>query len=91
MNPQQALDHPRFRISQEGGPTLVQDDMPRPVIDALKSKGHDLELVGSIMKYKFGIGQAIATTRFWDGTTDRNGEVLYGGTDRRHDGVAIGY
>lgn len=93
MNPQQALNYPRIRIDQAGGDTRIQDDMPLAVITSLKAKGHDIETVScSSPRFEFGTGQAIATRQFWNKEFQSDGdEVLYGGTDRRHDGIAIGY
>ncbi len=86
LNPQEALDRPRFRY--EGG-RRVKLEAPELGVaeggtlgDALTSRGHEVEGPGGWMADVFGGGQAIS--READG-------VLVGGSDRRKDGCAVGF
>ncbi len=84
LNPQEALDLPRFRFL--GGERVALEE-PDVAVDeggalgeALQRRGHAVEPGGDAMADRFGGGQAIA----------REGEVWVGASDRRKDGCALG-
>ncbi len=80
MNPQAALDAPRWQWFGDGK-IGVECDLDPAVIEELKSRGHDLELASDSTIY--GRGQIII----------RNPEtgVLCGGTEKRIDGLVAAY
>ncbi len=75
LNPQAALDAPRFRW-QEGTIVEVEASFPEPVAEKLLRMGHDIRH-GQVGDRDFGRGQIIWRTR--EG-------VLAGGTEPRTDG-----
>ena len=79
MDPQQAIDAPRFR-HLAGRQVLLEREISNPTLERLNAMGHEAEYPppGPQM---FGGGQAI--TRSGDGYT--------AGSDSRKDGVALGY
>jgi gamma-glutamyltranspeptidase/glutathione hydrolase len=77
MDPQQALDWPRYFPSS--GEVLVEQGVPQTVCTGLEARGHHL----SRRAKPLGGGQAIAI--------DRLRGVLVGGSDPRKDGFALGY
>jgi gamma-glutamyltranspeptidase/glutathione hydrolase len=84
MNPQEALDRPRFRYL-DGARVVIE--APDLAVDeggtlgaALDRRGHAVLPPGERMADVFGGGQAIAVE---DG-------VLVGASDRRKDGCALG-
>lgn len=79
MNPQAALDAPRFQWT-EGMKYEIEDDFPAEVIEELRSKGHEIELFKDRMS--FGRGQIIWKTE--DG-------VLTGATEPRADGTVAAW
>jgi gamma-glutamyltranspeptidase/glutathione hydrolase len=85
LNPQEALDRPRFRF--EGGARVCVETPDAPVheggtlAEALAARGHQVRGPGDAMADVFGGGQAIALLP--DG-------VLAGASDRRKDGCATG-
>ena len=85
LNPQEALDRPRFRYVQ--GKEVVIETPAAPVAEggclaeALEARGHEVRDPGRWMADVFGGGQAIALQP--DGT-------LVGASDRRKDGCASG-
>jgi gamma-glutamyltranspeptidase/glutathione hydrolase len=85
LNPQEALDRPRFRWL--GGLRVLLETPELRVreggflSDALEDRGHQVEAPGSTVMDRFGGGQAIARER--DG-------LLVGASDRRKDGCALG-
>jgi gamma-glutamyltranspeptidase/glutathione hydrolase len=82
LDPQEALDRPRFSISDgtAGGSVGVEDGVPEETLAELGRRGHDLELASSWGRIAFGRGQIIR--REHDG-------VLWGGSDPRADGCAM--
>ena len=78
MNPQSALDTPRFRILDDYAIAL-EDGSSDNVIRQLQSHGHHIK--ANITEEEFGGGQVILI----------DDENLYGGSDKRKDGCAIGY
>ncbi|EEY58140.1 gamma-glutamyltranspeptidase, putative [Phytophthora infestans T30-4] len=94
MNPQEALDAPRFSIdvdrptkpgrSDGGSSVLVETDLGDAVIAALREKfGHNIQEVEGFKRTTFGRGQIILR----DPTTG----VLCAGSDGRADGCAMGW
>jgi gamma-glutamyltranspeptidase/glutathione hydrolase len=83
MNPQAALDAPRFRVDSQGGtPVLVEDGVPQKARQALTRLGHDL-IPKPLFDPIFGGGQVIAI--------DPETGVLSGGSEPRKDGCAVGF
>ena len=77
MDVQTAIDAPRaFFVS---GQTVVERGLPRPTIDGLRARGHDV----AVAHAPWGGGQAIQI--------DWCRGILIGGSDPRKDGCAIGY
>ena len=79
MNPQAALDAPRFQWT-EGMKYEVEDDFPEDVIADLRARGHEIELFKDRMS--FGRGQII-----WK---NENG-ILTGATEPRADGAVAAW
>ena len=99
MDPQQALDAPRFLVgaghkSMRGGVKLERG-IPLHVAKQLTQRGHLVEGdVHGFGRSVFGRGQVIATRPFWlkNGGKDQMGGIRYwAGSDRRADGCAKGY
>jgi len=84
MDPQEALDAPRFCISSglAGGKVLLEEGISVDVMSTLASMGHEVVPRAGAYRGGFGRGQIIL----------RNPEtgVLCGGSDPRADGMAIG-
>jgi gamma-glutamyltranspeptidase/glutathione hydrolase len=76
MDPQAALDAPRWRADGDGSVHLEPGLWGE--FDALRALGHAVERAD--VEHGFGVGQVIL----------RNGESWIGGSDPRGDGVAIG-
>jgi len=77
MSPQAALDAPRFRVLQDGN-TSLEEGIPRKVSEQVE--GFGIGLKQNAAEEGFGGGQVILIT-----------ENLFGGSDPRKDGCAIGY
>lgn len=84
LDPQAALDRPRFCLSEANPQSAVQveDGIPRETIDELARMEHQVIPISGYSRATFGRGQIIR--REPDGT-------LWGGSDPRADGGAIGY
>ena len=82
MNPQEALDSERFRISIEDETVFAEDSFDQEVISGLKSKGHSVSVISGVNRVFFGGGQII--NRYGDG-------MLSGGSDSRKDGLSVSY
>jgi gamma-glutamyltranspeptidase / glutathione hydrolase len=83
LDPQAALDAPRFRVDERGGPRVaVETAVPLKTRKALASLGHQVA-PETTFDPGFGGGQVIAV----DGATG----VLWGGSDPRKDGCAVGW
>ncbi|MFN2533551.1 MAG: gamma-glutamyltransferase [Pyrinomonadaceae bacterium] len=78
MDPQSALDAPRFRILEDQTIAL-EDNLRESVVRELESLGHPIK--ANTTEEEFGGGQVILI----------DDETLYGGSDKRKDGCAIGY
>jgi gamma-glutamyltranspeptidase/glutathione hydrolase len=81
MNLQEAMDTPRVRHVQ-GMEVYLEDGIPDEVASALQEKGHRV-IRGNPTVNQVGGGQAIYL--------DHTQNVLFGASDRRKDGCALGY
>lgn len=84
MNPQEALDTPRFCINDgsAGGVVSLEEGIPIKVMSELVSKGHKVQPVTGHGRAIFGRGQIILK---------HENNVYEGGSDPRADGLAIGF
>jgi gamma-glutamyltranspeptidase/glutathione hydrolase len=83
MDPQAALDAPRFRVQERGGLRVhIETGVPLKVRKALAAMGHEVESQTTFAP-GFGSGDIIAR----DATTG----VLCGASDPRKDGCAVGF
>ncbi len=82
LDPQAALDLPRFCIQPEdpAGTVLLEEGISSSVVSTLEYFGHPLKLVEGMNRANFGRGQVIRR--------EPNG-VLWGGSDPRADGCAM--
>jgi len=86
LDPQAAIDAPRFCLQDgtSGGLLALEDGVPASVVEALRAKGHaPLQVMKGHDRAVFGRAQIIAK----DPVTG----ALWGGSDGRGDGCAIGY
>ena len=85
MDPQTAIDEPRFSIFDDppNGDIWVEDTIPAGTIAALAQLGHPVRTAGGAMR-STTVGQGQIVVR--DSTTG----VLWAGSDPRGDGCAIG-
>ncbi|MHA1303804.1 MAG: gamma-glutamyltransferase [Candidatus Heimdallarchaeaceae archaeon] len=85
MNPQQALDAPRFCIQDgtSGGKVALEEGIDVPTMSRLATMGHDVVPISGWARAVFGRGQII--------TRDPETGVLCGGSDPRADGIVIGW
>ena len=84
LNPQAAMDAPRFRWINGNKIALETSRIPDSTVAELRKKGHDVleEHLFFNPREHFGGGQFIYS--------DQKG-TLIGGSDPRRDGIAIGY
>jgi gamma-glutamyltranspeptidase/glutathione hydrolase len=84
LDPQAALDRPRFCIEDgtAGGRIALEEGIPLETVGELAQRGHVVRPVDGISRAVFGRGQII-----W---RDGNNGVLWGGSDPRADGCAMG-
>jgi gamma-glutamyltranspeptidase/glutathione hydrolase len=83
LDPQAALDAPRFRVDEKGGPRVaIETQVPLKTRKALEALGHEVR-PETTFSPGFGGGQVIAV--------DPEREVLWGGSDPRKDGCAVGF
>jgi gamma-glutamyltranspeptidase/glutathione hydrolase len=83
LSPQAALDAPRFRVNERGGPELsIESGVPRRVQRALAALGHEVRTKKTFTP-GFGSGDIIAR--------DPETGVLWGASDPRKDGYALGW
>ncbi len=84
LDPQAALDRPRFCIEQgeAGGGLSLEEGIPGGVISRLARMGHRVVVRSGYERSIFGRGQVIAR--------DPDSGVLWGGSDPRADGCALG-
>jgi gamma-glutamyltranspeptidase/glutathione hydrolase len=83
LDPQSALDLPRFCIDVEssGGRVALEEGMPSDVVSGLEKMGHPVYSVGGSERSLFGRGQVILR--------DAETGVLVAGSDPRADGCAM--
>jgi len=83
LDPQAALDLPRFCIDVEGsgGRVALEEGIPADVMSDLERMGHPVYLVSGYDRSLFGRGQVILR--------DAETEVLVAGSDPRADGCAM--
>ncbi len=77
MNPQAALDAPRWRFL-EGNRILLERGIAPEIVEELRERGHDVKLADKTM---FGKGQMIL----------KNNGIFVAGSEPRADGLALGY
>lgn len=80
LNPQQALDAPRWQWIG-GKKVQIEQDMPNHVIRQLERRGHQITVMSDLVH--MGRGQAILR--------DQKTGVLVGGTEKRTDGQIMSY
>jgi gamma-glutamyltranspeptidase / glutathione hydrolase len=83
LDPQAALDRPRFCIQPESAATAIafESGIPEETLAALAEIGHPIQRVSGMQRAVFGRGQIIFR--------DRQSGVLWGGSDPRADGCAM--
>ena len=83
MNVQEALDQPRFHYLG-GADVALENEFPERVRQGLAELGHEVKgPLAALLRGGFGGGQGIMI--------DRATGALWGGSDRRKDGCAIGW
>ncbi len=84
LDPQAVLDRPRFCIQngEAGGGVDLEEGIPGEVMDQLGRMGHKVRPVSGYARAVFGRGQVILR--------DQQSGVLWGGSDPRADGCAMG-
>ncbi|MEJ2208567.1 MAG: gamma-glutamyltransferase [Anaerolineae bacterium] len=83
LDPQAALDAPRFRVDERGGPRVaIETAVPLKTRKALAALGHEVRPETTFAP-GFGGGQVIAV--------DPESGALWGGSDPRKDGCAVGF
>ena len=95
MDPQQALDAPRFLLGSGHlnplGTVHLEEGINETVFQDLVELGHEVNApVSGFDRGRFGRGQIAARKNFWD-KNGTNTSVLWVGSDPRGDGVALGY
>lgn len=82
LDPQQALDAPRFCLAdgEAGGTVSLEEGIPWQVAARLAEMGHAVQPVSGMARALFGRGQVILRD---------NGGMLAGGSDPRADGLAM--
>lgn len=83
MNPQQAVDAPRFRVVMTNDQVSLEAEFPESVRQDLGARGHQLRTAPDFM----GAAQMVRVHRGGDGI----GPCLACGVDHRLDGVALGW
>ena len=85
MNPQQALDAPRFSIRDgtSKGDVALEEGIPISVMSNLSQMGHKIVPTSGLARMIFGRGQIIMRN-------PKSG-VLCGGTSPRADGIVLGW
>ncbi len=83
LDPQSALDRPRFCIlsGEAGGTVALEDGIPLATMARLAEMGHPVRPMTGHGRAVFGRGQVILR--------DRDTGVLWGGSDPRADGLAM--
>lgn len=83
MNPQQALDMPRWQLMGRGGKLMIEPGFDDAVVDDLEARGYKLQWVDGFESIHMGGGQVILR--------DPATGVLIAGSDPRKDGCAVGW
>jgi gamma-glutamyltranspeptidase/glutathione hydrolase len=85
MNPQQALNAPRFTIRDgtSKGDVALEEGIGIAVMNRLSHMGHSVVPTSGYARMIFGRGQII--------NRDPNSGVLCGGTSPRADGIVVGW
>ncbi|XP_053565955.1 glutathione hydrolase-like YwrD proenzyme [Bombina bombina] len=98
MNPQQALDAPRFLVEyskkEHKWQLFLEDGISGNVAAELKRRGHDVHWpICGHDRRMFGRGQIITKGDWWKSWQIPldNGKVWWAGSDPRGDGCALGY
>jgi gamma-glutamyltranspeptidase/glutathione hydrolase len=83
LDPQAALDRPRFSVTErlEAGEVALEEGIPVDVMAGLADLGHPVRPVSGMGRSLFGRGQIIYR--------DAQNGVLWGGSDPRADGCAM--
>jgi gamma-glutamyltranspeptidase / glutathione hydrolase len=83
LDPQSALDRPRFAVTEEleSGEVALEEGIPLSVMAGLADLGHHVRPVSGMARSLFGRGQII--------TRSEEDGVLCGGSDPRADGCAM--
>lgn len=83
MNPQQALDAPRWQLVGHGAKLMIEPGFSAEVVSELEGRGYQLRTLDGFQRIHMGGGQVIL----------RNPEsgVLIAGSDARKDGCAVGW
>ncbi|XP_040283961.1 glutathione hydrolase-like YwrD proenzyme isoform X1 [Bufo bufo] len=95
MNPQRALDAPRFYVEyikkDQKWHLYLEDGFPENIAEDLKTRGHLVHwpITGHDRKL-FGGGQIITKGDWWRSSSDIS-KVWWAGSDPRGDGCAMGY
>jgi gamma-glutamyltranspeptidase/glutathione hydrolase len=83
LDPQQALNAPRFRVDERGGPRVaIETGVPLKTRKTLAAIGHEV-LPETIFSPGFGSGDIIAV--------NPDTGVMWGASDPRKDGGAVGF
>lgn len=94
MDPQQALDVPRFCINSEGlelGTVFLEEGISEVVAKKLTERGHNVTYpVSGHNRNVFGRGQIIAR-RSQPCKSGPSRDVYWSGSDPRADGLAMGF
>ncbi|MBU4609785.1 gamma-glutamyltransferase family protein [Achromobacter sp. GG226] len=80
QNPQAAADAPRWRVTGGRG-VAVEPSFDSAVVEALRTRGHEVVVEPGAGVFAFGGAQLIL----------RNGDTYVAGSDPRKDGQAVGY
>ncbi len=85
LDPQSALDRPRFCLTEAKptGKVQLEEGIPFETLSALAQMGHEVIPVSGYSRATFGRGQIISR--------DHDTGVLCAGSDPRADGCAVGY
>ncbi len=83
LNPQAALDAPRWRVLPGKGipQVVVESTVPQQVVRELSARGHGVQVMTTEDYYGFGRGQIIF----------RDGDHLIGASEPRADGLALAW
>ncbi len=81
LNPQEAIESPKWHVPSEGAELVVEDRLPLETCYDLRQKGHHLTVNGPWS------GSCCSQLILFDPETG----ALLGGSDPRKDGLALGY